>query len=62
LSQVARQADDNAAAAAALDRLFHLPRQRSANEDPWLEYDHTHGRDADALLSNVRKALLTGAK
>lgn len=62
LSQVARQADDGPAATATLERLFALPRRRSAEDDPWWDYDRTHARDADALVTDVRRVFLPGAR
>jgi hypothetical protein len=58
LSQLARQADDRAAATRALGRLFALPPQRDPRDDPWLEYADHHSRQADTLVAAIRKPFL----
>jgi tetratricopeptide (TPR) repeat protein len=56
LSQLARQFDDRDGAAAALARFFALPK-RQYSDEPWWDYDHTHGRLAGSLLAAVRANL-----
>jgi tetratricopeptide (TPR) repeat protein len=54
LSQTARQFDDRDAAAAALARLFALPPRHDV-DDPWWDYDVSPARDADDLVTALRK-------
>jgi hypothetical protein len=61
LSQLARRADDGAAAKTALERLFALHSPHGGpDDDPWWEYDRAHGRDADAMVAALRQPFLTG--
>jgi tetratricopeptide (TPR) repeat protein len=61
LSQLARRADDDAAAKRALERLFALPSPHGQlTDDPWWEYDRAHGRDGDAMVADLRRPFLQG--
>jgi tetratricopeptide (TPR) repeat protein len=56
LSQLANRAGDTAEALLALERVFKLPFKDGRREDPWLDYNAAHLRNADVLMAEMRKA------
>jgi tetratricopeptide (TPR) repeat protein len=56
LSQLAHSTGDPERALAALQRVFALQPGKRPNGDPWWNYDLSHVREADALVSGMYKA------
>jgi tetratricopeptide (TPR) repeat protein len=56
LSQLAHSTGDPEGALAALQRVFALQPGKRPNGDPWWNYDLSHVREADALVSGMYKA------
>jgi tetratricopeptide (TPR) repeat protein len=62
LGLLARAYGDRPTALHAMKEVFALPPYEEEREDPWWTYHKAHVRDADALLDQLRRPFLTGAK
>ena len=58
LSALARRRGDRAGALDALQRTFDLSKVDSERQDPWWTYHLAHGRNAEALLAELRRPFL----
>jgi tetratricopeptide (TPR) repeat protein len=59
---LARAYGDRPAAIQAMKEVFALPPHQDEREDPWWEYHKSHVRNTEALLAELRRPFLTGAK
>ena len=59
LSQLARRAGDRAGALKAMRHVFDPSDDAERSDDPWWIYYMTNGRNADALLAELRQPFLT---
>lgn len=62
LALLARAHGDRPAMLHAMKAVFALPPNEKDREDPWWEYHTAYVRDADALLDQLRLAVLTGGQ
>lgn len=62
LGLLARAYGDRPAAVRSMKEVFALPPYEDEREDPWWEYYKSHVRNTDALLDELRRPFLTGAK
>jgi tetratricopeptide (TPR) repeat protein len=60
LSELAVRRGDRAAAAAALQGLLMVSPDRSPGSDPWWAYDVSYGRDANAVVGELRRWFAVG--
>jgi tetratricopeptide (TPR) repeat protein len=58
LSALARRRGDRVAAQRALQEVFELPSDGRLEDEPWWSYTVAQARNADALLSELRKPFL----
>jgi hypothetical protein len=61
-SWLARIYGDRPAALGAVKDVFALPPEEEGRKDPWWEYYKFHVRDTDALLFELRRPFLNGAR
>ena len=57
LSQLALGAGDQGGAQRAMERILRLPADEPERSDPWTMYYVTAGRNAEALLAEMRAAV-----
>jgi tetratricopeptide (TPR) repeat protein len=62
LGLLARAYGDRPAAVRSMKEVFAPPPYEEEREDPWWEYYKFHVRNTDALLAELRRPFLTGAK
>jgi tetratricopeptide (TPR) repeat protein len=62
LGLLARTYGDRPAAVRSVKEVFTLPPYEDEREDPWWQYYKAHVRNTDALLAELRRPFLTGAK
>jgi hypothetical protein len=62
LSALARRRGDRIAAQRALQEVFELPSVDHAEDEPWWSYTVAQARNADALLTELRKPFLKGTE